>query len=217
MSGNAIKNSKPIKKEDFPILLSNLKNVLPAGLNIYPYGSIGKKNISGDADFFIDAAELLAILPAQYPVPNISESRKLLQSHFINQGLESVRSGLSVFVGIPVYDEIIQVDLTTVDDAYSMMYLHDHIYESEEMKGKDVISIWCDLANLTSSSLMISPFRGLVNRETKELIENDPGKIAKIIIGPHATVDDMRSPIRLLAALENNPSKYQHIKNTYFQ
>jgi hypothetical protein len=217
MSGNAIKNSKPIKKEDYSTLITNRKNVLPYGLNIYPYGSIGKKEISGDADFFIDSAELLSILPAQYPVPNISESRKLLQEHFINQGLESIRSGVSVFVGIPIYDEIVQVDLTTVDDAYNMMYLHDHVYENETMKGKDVVSIWCDLANLTSTSLKISPYKGLVNRETNQIIEIDPDKIAKIIIGPHATVHDMRSPSRLLVAVIHDPIKYQHIKNNYFQ
>jgi hypothetical protein len=217
MSGNAIKNSKPIKKEDLPTLFTNLKNVLPEGLHTYPYGSIGKKDISGDVDFFIDTAELMSILPAQYPVPDVSESRKLLQEHFINQGLETSRSGISVFVGIPVHGELVQVDLTTVDDAYNMMYLHDHIYENENMKGKDVVSIWCDLANITSKTLKISPFRGLVNRETNQLIESDPGKIAKIIIGPHATVHDMRSPSRLLEAVKHNPIKYQHIKQTYFQ
>jgi len=216
MSGNAIKNAKPIKKQDYQQLLTNLQSILPPGLSVYPYGSIGKKQISGDADFFINAADLLSIFPSHRD-GNLLESRKLLQEYFINQGLESTRAGVAVFVGIPVYDNIVQVDLTTVNDATAMMYLHDHVYESETMKGKDVVSIWCDLANLTSDDLMISPFSGLFKRTNKQFISHDPTEIAKIIIGSDATEYDMRSPSRLLEAVKYNPIKYQHIKQTYFQ
>lgn len=216
MSGNAIANSKPIKKENYQLLLSNLKSYLPSGIDVYPYGSAGKKELSGDIDCFIDSEVLLSVLPSHRD-GNLLESRKLLQEYFINQGLESKRTGLSVFVGIPLNNDIVQVDLTPVYNPQAMMHLHDHVYESETMKGKDVVSIWCDLTNLTSPTLMISPYRGLVNRETTELITNDPDEIAKIIIGKDATEYDMRSPIRLLESVKNNPIKYQHIKKTYFQ
>lgn len=216
MSGNAIKNAKPIKKENYQTLITNLKNILPYGLHPYPYGSIGKKNISGDADFFINAADLLSILPSQKN-GSLLESKKLLQEYFTNQGLESSRAGISVFVGIPINNEIVQVDLTPVDDAVAMRYLHDHVYDSETMKGKDVVSIWCDLAKLhPSNDLMISPFKGLLFRSTREVITSDPTEIARIIIGPDASEYDMRSPSRLLEAVKHDPVKFQHIKQTYF-
>ena len=197
MSGNAIKNVKPIKKQDYKQLLLNLKSILPNGLTLYPFGSANKKDISGDADFFIDADDILSLFPAN----TLSDSRKSLQQYFIDNNYESIRTGTSVHIGVPVNSDIIQVDLTTVEHAASIAYLHDHVYDNSEVKGKTIVSIWCDLANLTSNNLMISPYKGLLTRDTKELISNDPYEIAKIIIGPDATEYDMRSPKRLLNAV----------------
>ena len=105
--------------------------------------------------------------------------------------------------------------MTTIENAAKIAYLHDHVYDNNEVKGKTIVSIWCDLANLTSSNLMISPYKGLLTRDTKELITNDPYEIAKIIIGHNATEYDMRSPKRLLNAVSNDDIKFQYIKNTY--
>jgi len=211
MSGNAISNAKPIKHQDYKTLLNTLKSILPHGLTLYPYGSAGKKDISGDADFFIDADDLLSIFPSK----DLSESRKTLQHYFIYKNYESTRTGNSVHVGIPINNQIVQVDLTTIENAAKIAYLHDHVYDNNEVKGKTIVSIWCDLANLTSSNLMISPYKGLLTRDTKELITNDPYEIAKIIIGHNATEYDMRSPKRLLNAVSNDDIKFQYIKNTY--
>jgi len=211
MSGNAIKNAKPIKKQEYKTLLTTLNSILPIGLEIHPYGSAGKKEISGDADFFIDADDILSLFPSK----TLSSSRKLLQNYFIDKHYESTRTGNSVHIGIPINGDIIQVDLTTVENAGNIAYLHDHVYDNSEVKGKTIVSIWCDLANLTSNNLMISPYKGLAERDTKRIISNDPYIIAKIIIGPDATEYDMRSPSRLLNAVSYNNIKFQHVKNTY--
>lgn len=211
MSGNAISNAKPIKKENYKSLLNTLKSILPHGLTLYPYGSAGKKDISGDVDFFIDADELLSIFPSK----SLSESRKTLQKFLIDNGFDTSLSGTSVHLGVPLNNLIVQVDLTTVENADTIAYLHDHVYDNNQVKGKTIVSIWCDLANLTSDNLMVSPYKGLLSRDTKELISNDPYEIAKIIIGPNATEYDMRSPKRLLNAVSYDTVKYEHIKNTY--
>lgn len=211
MSGNAISNAKPIKKEDYKKLFNTLKSILPYGLTLYPYGSAGKKDISGDADFFIDSADILSVFPSK----TLTDSRKTLQQYFIYRKYESTRTGTSVHVGIPINDDIIQVDLTIIENAATISYLHDHVYDNNEVKGKTIVSIWCDLANLTSDNLMLSPYKGLLTRDTRELVSNDPYEIAKIIIGPNATEYDMRSPKRLLNAVANDDIKFQHIKNTY--
>ena len=215
MSGNAISNAKPIKKQDYQQLITNLKSILPDGLTLYPYGSAGKKEISGDADFFLSSTELLSVLPSHRD-GNLLESRKLLQEHFINQGLQSTRTGVSVHVGVPLNKDIIQVDLTAISNPDKIAHLHDHVYDTQDVKGKTIVSIWCDLANLTSKNLKISPYYGLVYRDTQELISNDPNDIAKIIISKDATEYDMRSPTRLLNAVKSDPIKYQYIKQTYF-
>jgi hypothetical protein len=63
---------------------------------------------------------------------------------------------------------------------------------------------------------MMSPYKGLVDRETKELITSNKDKIAKVIIGPSASADDMGNPTKMLKALEKYPEKYKAIKEKYF-
>lgn len=216
MSGNAISNANPITKQNYQLLINNIKSILPEGLSLYPYGSAGKKEISGDVDFLIDADELLTSIPTHRKL-NILECRKHLYDYFINSGIISSRTGISVHIGVLLDNNIVQVDLTVVNNAAKIAHLHDHVYDDESVKGKTIVSIWCDLANITSPELMISPYKGLLNRNTRELITMDPTEIAKIIIGPNASEYDMRSPSRLLEAVKHDPVKFQHIKQTYFQ
>ncbi len=211
MSGKVVPNASPIAKNKYNQAIKTLKEVLPEGLHIYPFGSAGKKEISGDIDLLIDSADLLSIFPSTA----VKLSRKLLEEYFKSKGLFSARTGVSVHVGIQVDDDIIQVDLMTVENASTIAYLHDHNYDDSSVTGKTIVSIWCDLANLTSGNLMISPYKGLLTRDKRTLISNDPYEIAKIIISPTATEYDMRSPSRLLKGVIHDPIKTQHIKNTY--
>ena len=170
MSGNAVSNAKPITKHDYQQITKNLKSLLPDGLPLYPFGSAGKKEISGDVDFFIDADELLSFIPSSRHL-NILDCRKHLHDYFINKKLKASRTGINVHIGVPLNEDIIQVDLTVVTNAAKIAHLHDHEYDNEDVKGKTIVSIWCDLANLTSPDLMISPYKGLLNRNTRELIK----------------------------------------------
>jgi len=211
VSGNAIPLSKPISRDDYGTVIQLIKNILPSGLAIHPFGSAGKKDISGDIDLFIEANELINIFAS----PDIKQGRKSLEEYFKNKGLCSNRSGVSVHVGVPFEDGIIQVDFMAVDDASNLQKLHDHDYSNPLTNGKTIVSLWCDLANATSPTLMISPYRGLLNRQTKELITIDKDEIAKIIISDDAIGDDMTSPEKILSALLNNQPKYQIIKEKY--
>jgi hypothetical protein len=65
-------------------------------------------------------------------------------------------------------------------------------------------------------SMMMSPYKGLVDRTTKELITANKDEIAKTIIGPTATAADMGNPQRVLAALKQYPEKYTAIRDKYF-
>ena len=87
------------------------------------------------------------------------------------------------------------------------------------MKGGTLHAIWADLANMSSMpdhpSLMMSPYKGLVDRETKELITNNKDQIAKIIIGPQATAADMGNVHAIIDALAGSPEKLKAIKDKY--
>lgn len=217
--GNAIPGAKPIKKEDFPAAMKTLNDVLKkavGGLETYPIGSAGKKTISSDIDVLIDAKEVLEKIPAK----DLKSSRVELESRLSRLGLTTSRSGVSVHVGIPVNDDIVQVDLMAVENAKMAQPLHSHDYIDDDMKGGELHKIWADLTNMSSykghEKLMLSPYKGIVDRETKELLVSDKDAIAKIIIGPTATADDLGNRLKILKALEQYPYKYKVIKDKYF-
>ena len=216
--GNVIPNAVPIKKENFPRAVATLEKILPPGVHLYPIGSAGHKEISSDIDALIDAEELMKAFPAK----ELKLSRKALEDYFKEKGMPAARTGVSVHVGVPtgVGDEIVQVDLMAVENARAAQPLHTHDYTDSTMKGGTLHAMWADLANMSSlpghQSLMMSPYKGLLDRETKELIANDKDKIAKIIIGPTATADDMGNPTKMMKALEKYPEKYKAIKEKYF-
>jgi hypothetical protein len=216
--GNVVPGAVPIKRENFNTATKNLQKLLPIGMNLYPIGSAGKKEISSDIDALIDAGELMKAFPAK----ELKLSRKALEDYFKEKGLFAARTGVSVHVGVPTgnNDEIVQVDLMAVENARDVVPLHTHDYTDTTMKGGTLHAMWADLANMSSipghTSLMMSPYKGLVDRETKELITSNKDKIAKVIIGPSASADDMGNPTKMLKALEKYPEKYKAIKEKYF-
>jgi hypothetical protein len=216
--GNVVPNAVPIKKSNFSAAMNNLTKVLPKGMNLYPIGSAGKKEISSDIDALIDSSELMKA----FPTKELKLSRKALEDYLKAKGLFAARTGVSIHVGIPTGagDEIVQVDLMAVDNAKEAQPLHTHDYTDPTMKGGTLHAMWADLANLSSieghPSLMMSPYKGLVDRETKEVITINKDAIAKIIIGPTATADDMGNPTKMMKALQQYPEKYRAIKEKYF-
>lgn len=217
MGRNVVPNAVELYKEDVLILTNNLLNVLPSGINVYPIGSAGQKPVSSDADFLLDSKEVMR----KFPGNTISESRALMEKYFKDLGLFSKRTGVIVHVGIPVNGSLIQVDLMVVENAKEVAPLHQHDYsEDPTMKGGTIHAIWADLARLASvpghNSVMISPFKGLVDRETKEFITSDKDKIAKVLIGSDASASDLRSVYAIMQALLSYPEKYNTIRNTYF-
>ena len=215
--GNVVPGAVPIKRENFDTAMKNLQDILPQGLNLYPIGSAGKKEISSDIDALVDAEELMRAFPAK----ELKLSRKELEDYFKSKGLFAARTGVSIHVGVPTGagDEVVQVDLMAVENAKAAQPLHTHDYSDPNMKGGTLHAMWADLANMSSipghTSLMMSPYKGLVDRETKELVTNDKDEIAKIIIGPTASADDMGNPTKMLKALQAYPEKYKAIAEKY--
>ena len=215
--GNVVPNAVELQKANFPLVMANLKKILPQGLNLYPIGSAGHKEVSSDIDALIDASELMTAFPAK----ELKLSRKALEDYFKSKGLFAARTGVSIHVGIPIgaTQDVVQVDLMAVENAAAAQPLHTHDYTDPQMKGGTLHGMWADLANMSSveghESVMMSPYKGLVDRTTKELITNNKDEIAKIIIGPTASAADMGNPQRVLAALKPYPEKYVAIRDKY--
>jgi hypothetical protein len=216
--GNVVPDAKPVTRKNVSTVVSNLQKLMPKGINVYPIGSAGKKDVSSDMDVLIDAAELMAVFPSK----ELKLSRKALEEYFQSNGMFAARSGVSVHVGVPTGEgnDVTQVDIMAVENARDVVPLHTHDYSKDaSMKGGTLHGIWADLTNMSSlpehPSLMMSPYKGLVDRQTKELITSNKDQIAKIIIGPNASADDMGSVHSILAALRSNPEKYKAIKDKW--
>lgn len=216
--GNVVPNAVELQKANFPLVMANLKKILPQEINLYPIGSAGHKEVSSDIDALIDAGELMTAFPAK----ELKLSRKALEDYFKSKGLFAARTGVSIHVGIPIgaTQDVVQVDLMAVENAAAAQPLHTHDYSDPQMKGGTLHGMWADLANMSSveghNSVMMSPYKGLVDRATKELITSNKDEIAKVIIGPTATAADMGNPQKVLAALKQYPEKYRAIKDKYF-
>ena len=218
MGKNVVPGAVDLYREDVIALTANLIKLLPTGIRIYPIGSAGQKPVSSDADFLIDAVELMSVFPAT----NLSESRKKLAEYFKSIGLFSARTGVSIHVGIPIghTTQVAQVDLMAVENAKEIAPLHQHDYsEDPTMKGGTLHAIWADLARMSATpkhkNVMISPYKGLVDRKTKEFITSSKDVIAKIIIGPTADSCDMRSVSAIIHALTPYSNKFNAIKKKY--
>jgi hypothetical protein len=216
--GNVVPDAKPITRKNVQTVVKNLQGIMPKGINVYPIGSAGKKDVSSDMDVLIDAAELMKI----FPVKDLKTARQGLENYFKENGYFAARTGVSVHVGIPTGEDgnVTQVDIMAVENARDVVPLHTHDYSKDPaMKGGTLHGIWADLTNMSSlpdhPSLMMSPYKGLVDRETKELITSNKDQIAKIIIGPNASAEDMGSVHSILSALRSDPNKYKAIKDKW--
>lgn len=216
MGKNVVPNAEELVKNDVITLKNNLKGILPEYINIYPIGSAGQKPVSSDADFLLDWNEVAK----KFGGSTISETRANLEKYFKSIGLFSKRTGVIVHVGIPTNHKVIQVDLMIIENAKEVAPLHQHDYsEDPNMKGGTIHAIWADLARMAivpgHSSVMISPYKGLVDRETKEFITSNKDSIAKVLIGPEALSKDLRSVSAIIQALKTYPEKYQQIYDRY--
>ncbi len=216
--GNVVPNAQPITRKNVQTVVKNLQGIMPKGINVYPIGSAGKKDVSSDMDVLIDASELMKI----FPVKDLKTARQGLENYFKENGYFAARTGVSVHVGIPTGEDgnVTQVDIMAVENARDVVPLHTHDYSKDpSMKGGTLHGMWADLTNMSSlpdhPSLMMSPYKGLVDRETKELITSNKDQIAKIIIGPNASAEDMGSVHALLTALRSDPNKYKAIKDKW--
>lgn len=217
MSGNVVPNAQDVLLSQVSEVIDKLTALMPHSIAIHVIGSAGQKVSSSDVDVLIETSELLKY----FSVTTVKQGRILLAKHFSDQGIYATRTGSSVFIGIVIENgtKVVQVDITPVENAVKLVPLHTHDYSNDPtMSGGTLHAIWADLANLSSTEetkLMMSSYKGLMNRTTKQLITLNKGDIAIRIIGPTAKARDLASVHAILAALHPYPDKFKIIKLKY--
>ena len=165
---------------------------LPIGSGATP--TPGKR--SGDLDMIVDAGTLLNFFKVKTP----KDARVELEKMFQQAGFDTKKTGTSVHVKTKVGDAAQQVDIMVVDNGETAQKFHVHdIPKGSPYKGVHKQIMIADLAK--GKGYKWSPYKGLVNRETNELVSNDLDKIAKLLIGDNAGAKDLSSVESIVKAM----------------
>jgi hypothetical protein len=207
--GNAIPTSIAVDKKDIRDIvkqaIQDLPKELRAALQI-DIGSSGYKAQSGDIDIFIDEDAVIDYFKSK----DSKEAKKALESYLSDKGLESKTIGRNVHVGIPYKDAKAQVDFMIIKDSSEVAPWHQHgprgSYEDPEFKGSDIFILLNSIGK--SLGLKFDAFGAkLMRRDDNSVVARDRDKVAKILLNPKATANDLNSVKSILIALENDPKR----------
>ena len=198
--GNIFQGTADFDQKIIPDMMKQINGVMTkAGVKALPIGSgatpqAGK--MSGDLDMIADAGQLIK----KFNAPDVKTAKIELEKMFQQAGYETKKTGQIVHVKTTVGDVPQQVDIMVVDNGETASKFHVHdIPGGSPYKGVHKQIMIADLAK--QAGFKWSPYKGLVSRETNELVSNDLDNIAKQLIGPNATARDLGSVESILAKM----------------
>ena len=219
--GNAIPDAEPVNKEDVPGVVEHAKKALPSALvkNLQAdIGSAGFKEVpAGDIDLMMEAVDVVNLFNTKDdPKDPVLAGKKALQKYLTDKGYESNVKGRNVHVGIPYTQQatgkkkVAQVDYMVIHEASVVAPWHQHgprgMYADPDFKGNEIFMLISSIAK--HLNLKFDPFAAkLVNRDTGETVGRTRKEVAKILLGPGASENDMNSVKSIIKALENDPDR----------
>ena len=218
MSKNVIfPDTKEFDQQLAPEMKAKMDNILnPLGLNSVAIGSAHTPTpgeMSGDMDLQVDLDEV----KAKFKTDDDKAARKALAMFVQDRGFQVRQAGVNVFVRLPVGDEFYQVDLETIPNVAKVSRYHQHkIPKGSVYKGVGKQLMLAQLAK--SKGYMYSAWQGLFARtpENKkgELVADEWDDIARVLLGPNATGDNIDSVEAIMASLppEQGQALLAHVK-----
>ena len=156
--------------------------------------------------------------PAKKSRIELSASKWALATYMTNNGLPTDPGTLTVEYSADGKSH--SVDLIVRPKESWELHAHDFTRDPEMKGGQLFTDVYPTLVKLASKSTFIdpktgeekgslqySPDRGLVDRETNDVVAINKNDIAKILLGPTATARDMSSISGIKDALKNQPDK----------
>lgn len=167
---------------------------------------------SGDVDVFVDTDKIKAALG----LPETADDKAVRVALAKHMGAQfpTLQIGKNVHVGLPTGHEInglptyFQVDLMTMKHAHDIGQHHEHDYSVKDTpyKGVDQQLALSSLVNSIPGhpprTFQYDGFGGaLKNRATGEVISHNIEEIAKLVLGPNASADDLGNAESIIAAV----------------
>ena len=217
--GNIFKNgdgqaaTQRINQTDVKPTLNWLEQMLNLDLQNNTLGSTGLKPTSGDLDVAVDIAQ---VSPDQL-VAELTQwciSHKLTPKDYIKKG------GGQIHFKTPITGNpdkgYVQTDFMFMKNmGVGKFFLAAPA--NSEYSGRDRHVLFNSIAKPLGYKIVAR--EGLVDRATNQVIETDPDKIAKILLGKSATKDDLYSVETMVQALQSDPQREAKLKDArdFFQ
>jgi hypothetical protein len=210
--GNIFSGTTDFDHKLIPDMMKQINSVAKqTGAKILPIGSGATPTpgkISGDLDMIVDAGTLkkhFKIDPADKKA-NV-QVKVELENMFKAAGFETRKSVQIVHVKTNVGDSAQQIDIMVVDDGETAQKFHVHdIPKNSPYKGVHKQMAIAALSKATTTAehpdgFKWSPYKGLVDRTSNELVSNNLDEVAKMLIGPNAKAADLGSVESIVKAM----------------
>lgn len=211
--GNAIPTSIPVAKNDVADIVTAAKKSLPSELlkRIQTdIGSAGYKVESGDIDLMVEAEDVVALFQTQNEKNPVLAAKKALEAYFRGKGIEAKTNGNNVSIGIPYKSAVAQVDVMVIHDAAIVAPYHQHgprgSYSDPEFKGQPIFILMNSIGKALGYKFDAFGAK-LMRRDDNTVVARDRDSVAKALLNPKATGDDLNSVKSILRALEADPMK----------
>jgi hypothetical protein len=211
--GNAIPTSIPVAKADVAAIVAAAKKAIPADLlkrMQTDIGSAGYKIESGDIDVMVEAEDVVALFQTQADKNPVLSAKKALEAYFRGKGIEAKTNGNNVSIGIPYKGAVAQVDVMVIHDAALVAPYHQHgprdSYADPDFKGQPIFILMNSIGK--ALGLKFDAFGAkLLRREDNTVVARDRDAVAKALLNPRASGEDLNSVKSIMRALESDPQK----------
>ena len=205
--GNAFPDVVDIKKEYAKDLINSIQQLLPGFDLQFDIGSVGYKISSGDMDVFMDQDEVVG----KFKAADEKTAKQSLAQFVQAKGFQTAIKGRNVHVRMPLPDgTFAQVDLMVIPDSADVAAWHQHgprgSYDDPSFKGAHNFILMNSIGK--ALGLKFDAFGGkLMRRDDNAVVARDRDAVAKILLNPAATGNDLNSVKSIMAALENDPQR----------
>jgi len=209
-----------INKADIAPTIQWLETITGLPLVDNTLGSVGKKATSGDLDIAVDQKaigkdQLYSRLLAWLQKQGIPQNELINTSKFKGGWLD--KTGISVHFKTPIIGNVqrgfVQTDFMFGDDIEQMKFGLHSAGDASKYSGADRNLLMSSIAK-SQGDLKYSWQKGLMNRQTEQVLTTNPDAIAAALLGQGATRQDLDSVESIMSWLHtNNPKRIEFLRS----
>jgi hypothetical protein len=198
-----------INQTDVKSTLAWLEELVP-GLDLQnnTLGSTGIKSTSGDLDIAVDSTEVTK-------EQMVAQLTRWAQSHGFKPEEWVRKSGTAVHFKTPINGRpdsgFVQTDFMFLQNVPWSKFVLGAMPAESKYKGRERNVLMNSIAK--SMGYKLNQIAGIADRNTNEIITDDPDAVAKMLLNRTATRQDLASVETILQALSTDPQREQKLSD----